>query len=54
MSLMAGGLFEEARRLGMVKVTIDHPLARPDRCETEVVKAFWPQTDGVLLAPASG
>ena len=48
-----GRILEEARRTGMVKITIDHPLARHHRLETELVETFGLQTAVVVPVQAS-
>ncbi|MSS44647.1 TetR family transcriptional regulator [Cutibacterium sp. WCA-380-WT-3A] len=48
-----GRILEEARRTGMVKITIDHPLARHHRLETELVDNFGLQSVVVVPVQAS-
>ena len=49
-----GRILEEARRTGMVKITIDHPLARYHRFETELVDTFGLQSAVVVPVQANG
>ena len=48
-----GRILEEARRTGMVKITIDHPLARHHRLETKLVDTFGLQSAVVVPVQAS-
>ncbi|MEX1242430.1 MAG: sigma factor-like helix-turn-helix DNA-binding protein, partial [Cutibacterium acnes] len=48
-----GRILEEARRTGMVKITIDHPLARYHRFETELVDTFGLQSAVVVPVQAN-
>ena len=48
-----GRILEEARRTGMVKITIDHPLARYHRLETGLVDTFGLQSAAVVPIQAS-
>lgn len=48
-----GRILEEARRTGMVKITIDHPLARHHVMETELVSRFGLQSAVVVPSQSS-